>query len=130
MNRNAIFVLIGFIISLLTTILIVRILIKKGRKMVQSNDAGPTGTNSAVDQIVIDQATSVQPDDLTRIYGIGPKSASALQEAGIMTFSQLAALEDDSLQEILDRAGVRITVSETWREQADQEASGTIESNM
>jgi len=125
MKRDAILGLIGFIFSLFVTVLIVRILIDKRRKMVLSPDIETVQTVVVADQIVIEQASPVQPDDLTRISGIGPKTATALQEAGIMTFSQLAALDDDILQEILNKAGVRVVVSEAWREQAAQEASGS-----
>jgi len=125
MKRDAILGLIGFIFSLFVTVLIVRILIDKRRKMVLSPDIETVQTVVVADQIVIEQASPVQPDDLTRISGIGPKTATALQEAGIMTFSQLAALDDDILQEILNKAGVRVVVSEAWREQAAKEASGS-----
>ena len=40
------------------------------------------------------------PDDLTRIEGIGPKISAALQQAGIRTFGQLAALEPAALQQL------------------------------
>lgn len=125
MNRNLILVLIGFIFSLISTALLVYFLIDKRRKMALSSDIGPVQNVVVTDQIVIEQASPFEPDDLTKISGIGPKTASALQGAGIMRFSQLAELDDDTLQEILDRAGVRITVSEAWREQAVQEVSGS-----
>ncbi len=32
-----------------------------------------------------------KPDDLTKISGIGPKTAALLQEQGLQTFAQLAA---------------------------------------
>lgn len=41
------------------------------------------------------------PDDLTKVDGVGPVYASRLNEAGITTYGQLAALSEDRLSEIL-----------------------------
>jgi predicted flap endonuclease-1-like 5' DNA nuclease len=38
-----------------------------------------------------------QPDDLTRMMGIGPKLAAALAERGVTTFAQIAAWTDREL---------------------------------
>lgn len=57
-------------------------------------------------------------DDLTRIRGIGPKIASVLNVAGVMTFSQLANSGVKELQKILSDAGIRLTNVETWADQA------------
>ena len=63
------------------------------------------------------------PDDLKRIEGIGPKTASALQAAGITTFAQLAATSEEQLRNILKEAGVRANPT-TWPEQAELAAIG------
>lgn len=47
-------------------------------------------------------------DDLTRIDGIGPKYAQALQELGIATFVTLAQQDPDDLAARLRERGVRI----------------------
>jgi predicted flap endonuclease-1-like 5' DNA nuclease len=60
----------------------------------------------------------VQPDDLKRIEGVGPKIASVLQATGIETFAQLAASDVARLRDILQAAGIRIADPETWPEQA------------
>ena len=39
------------------------------------------------------QVPVTQPDNLKRIEGIGPKISQLLQDAGIMTFAQLAGLK-------------------------------------
>ena len=63
--------------------------------------------------------TSPAPaDDLKRIEGIGPKTAAALQGAGVRTFAQLAAMSVEDVQDLLRQAGVRVGVSETWMAQA------------
>lgn len=41
-----------------------------------------------------------EPDDLTRIKGIGPTYAARLQAAGISTFQQLSKTSPDRLREI------------------------------
>ena len=59
-----------------------------------------------------------EPDDLTKIEGIGPKINSTLQEAGIHTFVHLAASDPAALKQILLDAGIRIGYPDTWPEQA------------
>jgi predicted flap endonuclease-1-like 5' DNA nuclease len=61
----------------------------------------------------------VTPDDLKRIEGIGPKISSLLQDAGIVTFAQLAESSVDRLKQIMDAAGLlSIANPSTWPEQA------------
>jgi predicted flap endonuclease-1-like 5' DNA nuclease len=59
-----------------------------------------------------------QADDLIEIEGIGPKSAGALHEAGITTFSQLAKTDPQRLREILREADMPSINPDTWPEQA------------
>lgn len=62
----------------------------------------------------------VEPSDLKRIEGIGPKIEELLNNAGILTFQQLAAASIEQLQTILSEAGERYRLAEpsTWPEQA------------
>ena len=70
-------------------------------------------------------AAPVEPDDLTRIEGIGPKISSVLQAAGIKTFAQLAATDPARLKEILTEAGLAALADPTtWPEQAGLAAAG------
>ncbi len=63
--------------------------------------------------------TPVQPDDLTRIEGIGPKISLALQKAKISTFAALARSKETQLREALAAAGLRFAPSlSTWAKQA------------
>jgi len=66
-----------------------------------------------------------KPDDLKRIYGIGPKMAEALVEAGYGTFANIAAATEDDLVAAIEAAGMRLapTVG-TWPEQAKMAAAG------
>lgn len=78
------------------------------------------------------QAAAVEPDDLTDVWGIGPKIAGALNAGGITTFAQLAALEDDEITEMLDASGVNYrlagpNVRATWQEQAELLAAGDLD---
>ena len=59
-------------------------------------------------------------DDLTKISGIGPKTAGILATAGITTYAQLAAATDAGLREILESAGPRYRLLDptTWPDQA------------
>lgn len=47
---------------------------------------------------------AADPDDLTRIKGIGPVRSGHLAEDGIVTFADLAAADPESLAEQLDVA--------------------------
>lgn len=74
-------------------------------------------------------AAPVVPDDLTVIEGIGPKIASLLRDAGILTFTQLASAPLGRLDEILSNARLRhLANPETWPEQARLAAAGNWDS--
>jgi len=63
------------------------------------------------------------PDDLTRLSGIGPKSAAALTAAGIDTFQKLASASDEQLRAAV--AGIRLVGDVTsWASQAAYAARG------
>jgi predicted flap endonuclease-1-like 5' DNA nuclease len=61
----------------------------------------------------------LNPDDLTKIEGIGPKINSLLHSAGVYTFGQLAAAAVSSLEQILEDADLAALANpDTWPEQA------------
>jgi large subunit ribosomal protein L21 len=63
--------------------------------------------------------SGAKPDDLRRIQGIGPKTSSVLMDAGITTFSQLAATPVEELREIVASGGLGALVDpSSWPEQA------------
>jgi predicted flap endonuclease-1-like 5' DNA nuclease len=71
--------------------------------------------------------SQLEPDDLKRVEGIGPKISAVLQEAGIVTFEQLAASHVDQLARILreeDPRLARLADPTTWPEQAALAALG------
>lgn len=65
-------------------------------------------------------AEQTQPDDLTLVEGIGPKTQDLLSESDITTFKQLAQTPVNELQAMLDAGGSRFKLChpETWPEQA------------
>ncbi|MGC6431957.1 MAG: 50S ribosomal protein L21 [Jejuia sp.] len=66
---------------------------------------------------------TVKADDLKKIEGIGPKIASTLAEAGIVTFADLAKAKPEAISEII--ANVRGNhVTDTWPAQAKLAAEG------
>jgi predicted flap endonuclease-1-like 5' DNA nuclease len=70
--------------------------------------------------------TAAEPDDLTRIEGIGPKIQELLFGAKIYTWAALSKTDVARLKEILDAAGERFQMHEpkTWPEQAQLAAEG------
>ena len=75
-------------------------------------------------QIEEEDKKTVEPDDLEKIEGIGPKISALLQENGIITFNDLAITTVDKLNEILDEAKIHIAQPDTWPEQAELAANG------
>jgi predicted flap endonuclease-1-like 5' DNA nuclease len=61
---------------------------------------------------------AANPDDLTRLEGIGPKMQSLLRETKIYTYQQLAAADVDQLQQMVRDAGLAMTDPSSWPEQA------------
>ena len=70
----------------------------------------------------------IEPDDLKKIEGIGPKISGILIDQGIKTFAQLAEKDADELKAILDEAKIRIANPATWAEQAKLAADGAWDS--
>jgi hypothetical protein len=63
-------------------------------------------------------------DELTKIEGIGPKVAKVLNEAGIMTFEELANATIGDLHKSLNAAGLQMMNPEGWIDQAKLAAKG------
>ncbi|MBB4078584.1 putative flap endonuclease-1-like 5' DNA nuclease [Lewinella aquimaris] len=71
-------------------------------------------------------AAKTKGDDLKKIEGIGPKIAGLLNEAGIKSFSDLAAADEKKLADVIQKAGARFRLAkhDTWQEQAKLAADG------
>lgn len=74
-------------------------------------------------------APVVEADDLTKIEGIGPKISELLKNAGINTFADLAAANQEQLKQILADGGTRFASKNpsTWAKQAELAAAGEWE---
>ncbi len=72
------------------------------------------------------KATSTKADDLKKVEGIGPKIAEIFNNAGIMTFADLAGTSVEKLKEILVAAGSRYASKNpgSWPKQAKMAADG------
>lgn len=68
-----------------------------------------------------------EPDDLHKIEGIGPKVADLLNNAGILTFADLAETPVDRLKAVLEAADYQYMNPESWPQQAALAAKGDWE---
>ncbi len=69
-----------------------------------------------------------EPDDLTLIEGVGPKSAQALNASGVKTYRQMAAMTPEALEDAVKSQKVRLVGStETWPMQAELAAAGDFD---
>ena len=76
------------------------------------------------EEIVEEETIPSEPDDLTRIEGIGPKINQLLGAAGITTYAQLADADIDMIDSKLDEAGITFAHPGTWPEQAKLASEG------
>jgi len=69
---------------------------------------------------------NAEPDDLTKVEGIGPVIAEVLTEAGLNTFAKVADSTPEVIREIMDAAGSQFASHDptTWPEQARFAADG------
>lgn len=84
-------------------------------------EAEPEGVEAEEAPEEVAPAEPVEPDDLKRIEGIGPKIAGVLQDAGIATFAQLADTDVSDLKQILEKSDprlLRLAKPDSWPEQA------------
>jgi small subunit ribosomal protein S2 len=66
------------------------------------------------------------PDDLTKVEGIGPKAAEALVNAGLGTYAKLAKSTPEEIKEVLTDASSRMAHLDpgSWPKQAGMAAEG------
>lgn len=67
---------------------------------------------------------AVEPDDLKKMEGIGPKVESVLNAAGVKTFVALAQADVEKLREVLAAAKLQMMDPSGWIEQAALAAKG------
>jgi len=68
----------------------------------------------------------IQADDLTRIKGIGPKTAAALYTAGIGIYEQLASFKPKPFLTWLRAKGIQGRYASSWPKQAQLIAEGRL----
>lgn len=70
--------------------------------------------------------SSINPNDLKVVEGIGPKIEGLFKDAGIKTWSDLSVTSTERMQEILDAAGDRYKLANpgSWAQQAKLAAAG------
>ena len=80
----------------------------------------------AVEEAKEEPAAKVEVEDLTKIEGIGPKAAEALNNQGINTYADLAKADAEKVKEILTEASSRMAHLDptTWGKQAQMAADG------
>ena len=88
-----------------------------------------TEENLALMAQLAELKSAAEPDDLTRIEGIGPKIQELIYAARIFTFVALSKTSVERLKEILDGGGERFQMHDpkTWPEQAQLAADGQWE---
>jgi large subunit ribosomal protein L21 len=113
--------------QLLTTVRISEILID-GAKPSKKAAAKPAAKKEKVEAAAEAPATAAplftapkgKGDDLTVIKGIGPVAAGQLNDQGITTFKQIAALSDEDIARIDENMPFSADQIGDWREQAKE----------
>lgn len=68
--------------------------------------------------IEVGPTTATYQDDLTRVRGIGPRYAALLDEAGIRSYDDLAAISPDQLRDIIKPSAMQQINFDSWASQA------------
>ena len=92
-------------------------------KVVEPTPVAEITTSEVAEESVVEQPEPVEtappkPDDLKKIKGIGPKISGELNDRGIFTFEQLANIDVDYLNQLMDELDWHINDPVTWPEQA------------
>jgi large subunit ribosomal protein L21 len=91
---------------------------KPSKKAAAKKEAAPAKTEAAATAAPLFTAPAGEPDNLTKIKGIGPVAAGQLNEQGITTFAQVAALSDADITRIDEAMPFSADQISDWREQA------------
>jgi len=68
---------------------------------------------------------AAKPDDLTQLYGIGPRIMTLLAEGGVTTFGELQHMSSEELREVITSGGALPPSSlDSWPMQASYAAKG------
>jgi len=106
---------------------------KAEKKAEPAKSAGESEEVAVADQEAVKEEASPkkqkqqeEPDDLTKVEGIGPKAAEALVNAGLDSYAKLAKASADEIKEILTEASSRMAHLDpgSWPKQAGMAAEG------
>jgi large subunit ribosomal protein L21 len=90
---------------------------KPSKKAAAKKEAAPKA-EAAATAAPLFTAPAGEPDNLTKIKGIGPVAAGQLAEQGITTFAQVAALTDADIVRIDEAMPFSAEQISDWRDQA------------
>ena len=134
MDQTTLIILIAAIVAVLVVVVLLRSRSKPGHDL-EGHGVG-SGLAAAVEDTIGDLLgvdahpdlpdADGDPDDLTRLKGLGPKAAAQLADLGISRYDQLAALTPDQLASVDARMGAfqgRLH-RDRWAEQAGHLAQG------
>jgi len=101
---------------------------KKAKPEPEAAPAEITEDDVVEEVVAAADETAAEPDDLTKIEGIGPKIAEGFLSVGVATYADLAAKSVDELKALLaateDYASLAGRVGDTWPQQAGMAAEG------
>jgi predicted flap endonuclease-1-like 5' DNA nuclease len=93
----------------------------------RKEEAAPVEAHAPAHDEAPAEEVASDPDNLTKLEGIGPKVSGVLAAAGYTTFAGLAAADVDAVREVLKEAGLQMMDPSGWIEQADLAAKGDVE---
>lgn len=94
-----------------------------GKKADAAPKAAKKGKADQAEAATLFTAPEGEGDDLTKIKGVGKVAAGQLNEQGITTFAQIAALSDDDVAKIDETMPFSADQISDWREQAKELAN-------
>ncbi|MBZ0163534.1 MAG: 50S ribosomal protein L21 [Notoacmeibacter sp.] len=93
---------------------------KAEKQATAKKEAAPAKAEAPAAAAPLFTAPAGEPDDLTKIKGIGPVARGQLAEQGITTFAQVAALTDADIVRIDEAMPFSAEQISDWREQAKE----------
>lgn len=93
---------------------------KAEKQATTKKEAAPAKAEAPAAAAPLFTAPAGEPDDLTKIKGIGPVARGQLAEQGITTFAQVAALTDADIVRIDEAMPFSAEQISDWREQAKE----------
>ena len=93
----------------------------------KNEEEAPAEVHASAHDDAHTEEVAADPDNLTKLEGIGPKVSGVLAAAGYTTFAGLAAADVDAVREVLKEAGLQMMDPAGWIEQAELAAKGDMD---